>query len=160
MKSFLLLFSICILTFFSPLKCFACKCISKLDFTSSEIAEYDYIALVKIVNTSPMDTTAGLRNIRPWFFNAQIEEIQRFKGDPIINLEVLGGKKEFGYISSCNLGIDTGEEWLIFGELKDDGRIQINSCSRTIVYNSNSILDFQMRDSRKILDILREIERP
>lgn len=46
------------------------------------------------------------------------------------------GNRKFGYATSCDQGIDTGEEWLIFGNLNDD-QIEVFSCTRTSIYKSD-----------------------
>lgn len=125
---YLLIFITMIFLFISPL--WACKCAMRGDFSLAEVEEYDYIALVKIGKTTQMDTTGEIRR-KPFYFIAEIEEIANYKGTPLNQLKIIGGKKEFGYWSSCDFGIDEGEEWLIFRKSEEEG-IFIWPCGRTV----------------------------
>jgi antitoxin component YwqK of YwqJK toxin-antitoxin module len=118
----------------------ACSCALEGDFKVEEVEEYDYVALVKIGKITPMDTSN--RDQRPWFYYAEFTEISNFKGETPTQLMIYGGHPSFGYWTSCDLGVDVDEEWLLFGE-KVDGKISIGSCSRSVIYRkANGVRDW------------------
>lgn len=113
----------------------ACKCAVTLDFSVEEIEKYAYIAVVKIGQKTPMDSSALTQRELPYYFTAEIDEITVFKGNPRQSLKIQGGMREFGYYSSCDYGIDEGETWLIFAS-KVGREIELTPCTRTIEIDS------------------------
>lgn len=142
---------------FISIKGYACHCALKGEFTIKEVDNFDYVALVKINNTSPMDTTGGISHERPWFFTAEIQELQVFKGSSVTSLKIIQGKRKFGYFTSCDQGIDTGEEWLIFGNLNND-QIEVNSCTPTSQFKiAGGGMDWQYDRTLKKIKILESL---
>lgn len=104
-----------------------------------------------------MDTTGGISQLRPWFFTAEIQEIQVFKGSSVTSLKIIQGKRKFGYFTSCDQGIDTGEEWLIFGNLNND-QIEVNSCTPTSQFKiAGGGMDWQYDRTLKKIKILESL---
>ncbi|SDD08683.1 hypothetical protein SAMN04488104_101455 [Algoriphagus faecimaris] len=53
----------------------ACKCAVTLDFSVKEIEKYAYIAVVKIGQKTPMDSSALTQRGLPYYFTAEIEKL-------------------------------------------------------------------------------------
>lgn len=134
MRSTLFSYIFGISLFLLPYYSEACVCAFSGDFSIEKMNEYDYVALVKVGRLIlPMDKKDDETIQR--FFEAEITEIDRFKGDPISKLKVFGGHRSFTYQTSCDLGIDPGEEWIVFGNKLND-EIAINYCSFTQIYRN------------------------
>ncbi len=129
MRSTLFSYFFGISLFLLPYYSVACVCAFTGDFSIEKMNEYDYVALVKVGKLIPPIEKKDDESIQR-YFEAEVTEIDRFKGGPISKLKVFGGHRSFNYHTSCDLGIDPGEEWIIFGKKLND-EIEINFCSFT-----------------------------
>lgn len=110
----------------------ACICADK-----PAIDTYDYIALVQIIGVVEDDTNAESEDF-PVLHNHQIivRTLTQYKGDMQRYISVSGGnvKYNLGY-TSCDMGADIGEQWIIFGN-KSSGAIHTGYCSRSMHHMS------------------------
>ncbi|GMQ24406.1 hypothetical protein Aoki45_10880 [Algoriphagus sp. oki45] len=114
----------------------ACKCAYLGEFNTKEVESFDYVALVRLLDFSPNGRTDSLRKREELFFWAEIEEKAIFKGNSISKIKIHGGRREFGYGSSCDFGMKKGEEWILFA--KSDGeRLLVSPCNRTALYRNS-----------------------
>ncbi len=102
---------------------FGCVCDIKPDYkTQKDLAEYDFIALVRISDVALIDSVHTM----------QFEIVQHFKGEMVKSLLVSGGHRKFGSWTSCDLGEDVGEEWLVFAYTDPTSRkLMTGQCTRT-----------------------------
>lgn len=123
----------------------ACRCsgLPTLD-SLSQLDKYDFIARVVITNP-------GLNMMGAAGKFQKFRIIEQFKGDTASKaFEPLGN-------SSCDLGIGKGEEWLLFGFLKD-GELVINACDRNVRYRSaNGERDWYFKRGIADLEIVRTL---
>ncbi|WP_342648340.1 hypothetical protein [Mucilaginibacter sp. CSA2-8R] len=112
------------------LSAIACHCSVIPEFKDkNDLKPYEFIALAKVAALSPTDTA------KPWFRrrdgDIKIEIIELFKGakETVIN--------EPNVNSSCDLGINMGEQWLFFGS-KGKDKIEIQPCNYNIKYRDVS----------------------
>lgn len=108
----------------------ACRCLYPGDFKVEEVEKYDYVGLVRIKSLLPPDieiTKENRSNIHHW---AEVEELIGYKGILPGRLKIYGGNKKFNFHTSCDLGIDEGEEWVIFAKFSGDSLL-VSPCKRT-----------------------------
>lgn len=103
----------------------ACKCAEQYDKIENirSLERYEFIALVKI---GKLDTTAfgyGQGDMRVWHF----EIIEKFIGKDYTTVW------DQPFPTSCNIGIQTGDEWILFA-LKENNGIKIVACDRNTPY--------------------------
>lgn len=134
MRSALFSYIFGIILLFLPDFSFACVCAYTGDFSIEKMEDYDYVALIKVGKLIPPVDTNDKEEL-PRFFEAEIFEINRFKGESMSKIKVFGGHRDFQYQTSCDLGIDTGEEWIVFGE-RFEGEIIFSYCSHTTIYKT------------------------
>jgi len=89
-----------------------------------DLTDYDFIGLVKIVNEktqedSDYDTHVNILDI---------EIIEHFKGEQPRKI------KEYHTISSCDIGIEVGEEWILFAFKGSSGMYSVGACERNTQY--------------------------
>lgn len=90
----------------------------------SELEKYDFIALVKIKGETPQeDPEQGI-----YAHLLDIEIIEHFKGASF------GKILEYNVRSSCELGIEVGEEWILFALKNKDGEPSVGACERNLQY--------------------------
>lgn len=149
-KKFLLL--VCtVLTCFVPAWTWACSCAS-LDKikTKDDLKGYDFVALVKIEEIQDSSYTNQGNTRRTSTLSIIILEL--FKGEKK-HLKVSAS----GRGTSCEMGIDKGEVWAIFGNYKGNF-ITTNYCTHSFAYkNYMGELDWIHEWNKERLDKLREI---
>lgn len=96
------------LSFFTINLLFACQC-PVIQWTKDLANQNDVILRVKILNTIPHQND---------YLVAEAEVLNLFKGNPHKHYKILFPEKD-----ECAVPVNTGEEWLIYGQQK-----QINSC--------------------------------
>lgn len=105
---------------------YGCICVDKpfgID-SINDLVEYDFIGLVEIKGEKTKtdaiyDTYVNLLDIRI---------LEHFKG------ENPKGIKEYDVFSSCELGIEVGEEWILFAFQDSTGTYSVGACERNIQY--------------------------
>ncbi len=135
------------------LSAMACHCSVIPEFKDkNDLKPFDFIALARVVSLSPPDTA------KPWRRrsdgNIKIEIMELFKGgkETLINEPLVN--------SSCDLGINAGEQWLFFGS-KGKNKIGIHPCNYNVKYRDTSGLrNWQYFRGIDRLDVLRKLFYP
>jgi antitoxin component YwqK of YwqJK toxin-antitoxin module len=105
----------------------ACVCINSFPDIDSlqQIENYDFIALVKINDDQVFKNSSS---DDPWPVGILgVKIIELFKGEAVQQI------MEQDIQSSCDMGIEKGEEWLVFGTTVN-GKISIAACNRNARY--------------------------
>jgi antitoxin component YwqK of YwqJK toxin-antitoxin module len=95
----------------------ACMCMTDA-FSAKNALSADYVALVKVVRVAAYQRQPTKYAEQP-YYTAEIQEVKRYKGEPRQQLVVSGGLPSFNTWTSCDMGIDVGEEWLVFGTVEE-----------------------------------------
>lgn len=107
---------------------------AKID-SLSQLKKYDFIALVKIVDDQDLKNETA--NNFQVIGLLTIEIIELFKGDKVDKL------LEFSKNSTCDIGISKGDEWILFGEMRN-GKMSVDAPARNIRYkNNNEVRDWR-----------------
>lgn len=115
------------------LRSWGCDCGLKGDFKSkADLAEYDFIALVRISNVDSAEVKAQPGDL---IHLIKFEVLEKYKGETINNILVSGGHKSLKTWTSCDLSEDVNEEWVIFGYFdKRTNTLMTGMCTRTFMY--------------------------
>lgn len=95
----------------------ACSCMTDA-FTAKNALATDYVALVKVVRVAAYQRQSTKYAEQP-YYTAEIQEVRRYKGEPRQQLVISGGLHSLNTWTSCDMGIDVGEEWLVFGTVQE-----------------------------------------
>nr|WP_287938500.1 hypothetical protein [Algoriphagus sp.] len=114
----------------------ACRCLLPVNFTLGEVESYDYVAWVKVKGRKPSESKGEVRTYEERFHWAEIEELHRFKGNSTKELKIRGGHRDLGFVTSCDLGMEVGEEWVLFAK-ESNGEFMVGACSRSEKYREN-----------------------
>jgi antitoxin component YwqK of YwqJK toxin-antitoxin module len=117
---------------------YSCVCELKPEFrTEEDLAEYNFISLVKILK---IDSIESRKDSRLPVHQIEFQIIELFKGDNINNILVDGGHKTIKNTwTSCDLGENVGEEWVIFAYTdKLTNKLLTHSCTRTFRYKKSN----------------------
>ena len=101
----------------TQLTVFACECVGD-EFSAQNALRSSYVALVKITRVAPYQRPPNQYADQP-YYAAEIQEIKRYKGAARHELIIMGGLRALGTWTSCDLGLDVGEEWLVFGTTEE-----------------------------------------
>jgi antitoxin component YwqK of YwqJK toxin-antitoxin module len=141
---------------FACVHAIACVCAPKGELTVAELGKYTSIALVKVVailENVPRDTTQSRTNFPA--FTIKVQTLEWYKGDTLSEVYVNGGHKKFNTWTSCDLGIQEGDEWLFFIQYSVDGKPSVSYCERQVQYRSaNGWRDWQYKRGFKELFFL------
>lgn len=97
--------------------------------SEKEFKEYDFIAHVYIQKDELYKTeTIGNHTMRVGILEIQILEL--FKGDSSKHI------LEFDKFTSCELGIEANEEWILFSKKGKDGQLTIGACDYVAQYRN------------------------
>lgn len=111
----------------------SCSCSIKPEFkTKEDLIEYDFISLVRISKIDSIDSKA-----QPAYLTHLIyfEIIEKYKGEIINGITVSGGHWTFNTWTSCDLGENVNDEWVIFGYIdKRTNTLMTGMCTRTFKY--------------------------
>ena len=113
---------------------FACIC-GSIPPIKERIENSDYVALVTIQDFVSMGTRA--------YYKMIIHEDILFKGRSSTEMIVYGSNRlvDSTYFTSCDIPLAKGEQWIIFGKMKD-GKIQTAYCDGSFIYRfSNGYRD-------------------
>lgn len=133
-------------------KASACKCASNNDKIDkpTDLKPYEFIALVKVGQLDTVATGNDGRNTMKWNINI----IEKFKGQDITAIV------DRPYFTSCNIGLQTGDEWLLFGKIVD-GQLSIVACDRNTPYKRvNEAAHWRSPFGAPLLDRLRSLYPP
>lgn len=115
-------------------KSYGCVCDLKPEFkTQEDLAEYAFISLVKILK---IDSVESQKESSFPIHRIEFQILALFKGKIINNILVHGGHQTIRNAwTSCDLGENVGEEWMIFAYV-DQGtnKLLTHSCTRTFRY--------------------------
>lgn len=101
----------------APLVASACECVTPA-FTAHTALAADYVALVQVVRVALYQRGPSKYTAQP-YYAAEIREVKRYKGNAQRQVIIQGGLPELGAQTSCDMGITTGEEWLVFGTAEE-----------------------------------------
>lgn len=114
----------------------SCHCSIKPEFnTKEDLIEYDFISLVQISKIDSIDSKA-----QPVYLTHLInfKIIEKYKGETINSIIVSGGHWTFKTRTSCDLGENVNEEWVIFGYTdKRTNKLITDMCTRTLKYKDS-----------------------
>ncbi len=114
----------------------SCVCDIKPDFkTKEDLIEYDFISLVRISKIDSIDSKA-----QPVYFThlIEFETIEKYKGETINRITVSGGHWTLKKWTSCDLGENVNDEWVIFGYTdKRTNTLMTGMCTRTFRYKDS-----------------------
>jgi len=124
------------------------------------IDEYDYVALVEVVGVLKSDLyKIGNPNEppKPIFHEIKVKTIEQYKGRNQDFLIVLGGNNKYNVgWTSCDMNIEIGAQWIIYGEIFKQ-RISTNYCTSSIQHKNPKLeIDFK---HNKSTNRLKELEK-
>lgn len=131
---------------------FACHCSRYFVGVKSlaELESYDFIALVKVTSEQTNPPKSDFRGETGLL---KIEILEQFKGNKVS--EAIEQSKN----SSCDLGIEVGDEWILFGKLSD-GKPVLSACDRNARYrDKNGTRDWHFSTGIRELNDLRRLYR-
>jgi antitoxin component YwqK of YwqJK toxin-antitoxin module len=121
-------------------------------FTTKNALSANYVALVKVVRVAAYKRQATKYAEQP-YYTAEIQEIKRYKGEPQQQLVIVGGLHSFNTWTSCDMGIDVGEEWLVFGTLEE--ATFVYPCNYTTRFRAaNGFQELQHREALSRMHML------
>lgn len=139
-----------ILTLSANADVLACSCIGDFQGIKSmdDVKNYPFVALVKITSetTNPPSDSTPFRDATLGF-----KIIEKFKGKDIRELI------EYDIQSSCDIGIEVGDEWVLFATERD-GKLSISACSRDVRYrDKQGVRDWHFKRGIQELEDLRKL---
>ena len=106
----------------------ACSCSTYWN-TKEKIESANYVALVKVIDIVSANS--------PKQHKIKVTEQILYKGKSVTEILVAGGNRALDSTkwTSCDLSIEKGEEWIIYGHKKGDD-IEIGFCSDPMLYKN------------------------
>lgn len=161
-------FGVLIISPMFPGQAIACKCATWFMSTRQFLDQSAYCALIRIksspvVEPELVSEDSGVQVYRfaaPDWIPLKVEVLERFKGDSNISMLLLGD-----VLSSCDLGVNAGEQWIVFLKKNADGQLTLSACNGSIRFRSSDVLkdegplQLAMIDSLRIYSGLRT-DRP
>lgn len=144
--------------FLVPHEGMACECVRPHDFSKKrDLKRYAFIAFVEIdsIYTSAIEKI----NEHDIFYEARFDIIELFKGRPRTSILVSGANAHLnnGW-TSCDIGIDAGEQWVVFAYKDRAGKLRTGRCTFTKMYaNKLGEKDWQLERGIKELRQLRHL---
>lgn len=114
----------------------ACRCDLNMSTTIENIQRSNYVSLVKVKNILPTDSKECYKIV--------IEELILYKGKSTNEIMVSGANKKLDptYWTSCDLGLEINDEWVIFSD-DSSGKIWLTPCTKSFRYkDKNGYRDF------------------
>lgn len=120
----------------SIVKSWSCVCDIKPEFkTKEDLIEYDFISLVRISKIDSIDSKAQTIYLSHLI---EFEIIESYKGETINKIIVSGGHWTLKTWTSCDLGENVNDEWVIFGYTdKRTNTLMTGMCTRTFRYKDS-----------------------
>ena len=125
----------------------ACSC-SNYWNTKEKIESANYVALVKVIDVVSANKLD--------YYKIKVTEQILYKGNSVSEILVAGGSRALDSTkwSSCDLGIEKGQEWIIYGHKKGDD-IEIGFCSDPMLYKNkdgyrNLNLGFKIKELNEV----------
>jgi antitoxin component YwqK of YwqJK toxin-antitoxin module len=140
---------IILLIFIIPFTSTACSCLNFFKWDKlSDFDQYEFIALVKIIDSDDHPENSTLIELEG---RLKIKIIELFKGKAI-NTIIESDKN-----TSCDMGIQTGEEWILYG-LRYKKDLYIQACDRNRTYKeADELIDWHYADGIDELNALRKL---
>ena len=138
----------------------ACECAGPFEFDSKkDLRDYSFIALVGIDSIYTGRDTGN--NGDDLFYHADLTILELFKGQPLRTIRVSGGNPKLGgTTTSCDIGIESKQKWVLFGYEDREGHIRVGRCTFSEIYaNSSGERDWQRERGIRELNTLRGIYR-
>lgn len=135
-----------ILAFLSFTPASACRCDLITSTTIENIQNANYISLIKVKNI----LSAGSRE----YFKIIIDELVLYEGNSTNEILVTGANKSIDstYWTSCDLGIEINDEWLIYSN-ESSGKTWLLPCSKSFRYKDKyGYRDFMDGNKTKTLN--------
>lgn len=129
----------------------ACSCLTDFKRIKSmdDLKTYEFVALVKVTSetVNPFTDTTRFRTAKLGF-----KIIEKFKGKDIRELT------EFDIQSSCEMGIEVGDDWLLFAMVRD-GQVSVAACGRNVRYrDKDGVRDWHFKRGIEELEDLRKLD--
>lgn len=127
--------------------CYACICTTEFkDIKSTQdLKLYDFVALVKVTDEKIHKEWTEQKPFSVAALNVEIIEL--FKGKPVSVI------LEHDIKSSCDMGIEKGQEWLVFAVRSGDD-VTIRACGRNRKYkDKNGVRDWRWRAYKDLNDL-------
>ena len=114
---------------------YSCSCTNlKIIESKEDVKSYDYIAQVKITSVD----TASNNSIEYSICKLSFDTLEIYRGQHIENILVSGSHKTFDRWTSCDLDLEIGDNWMIFGyQEKNTKKLITDYCT-----NSRKIKSF------------------
>ena len=111
----------------------ACSCSNYGSLKVEELKDYKSIALVKVVEISEQYKPTDKEY---YAYKIKVKTIEHYKGDTLIEIIVDGGHRKFNTWTSCDLGIQEGDEWLFLTRSYENNQHEVSYCDRNVRYRS------------------------
>ncbi|SDF53589.1 Antitoxin component YwqK of the YwqJK toxin-antitoxin module [Dyadobacter soli] len=152
MKQILKSVCVCITTLILAVNAEALACSCIIDFQAikslDDTKDYPFVALVKITSETA-NPPSGSTPFRDATLGFKI--IEKFKGKDI------RGLIEYDIQSSCDMGIEVGDEWLLFATERG-GKLSIGACNRNVRYrDKDGLRDWHFKRGIQELEDLRKL---
>ena len=130
----------------------ACVCDNFDIKTLDDIASYKFIGLAKIESQYTIDR-------KDEYYGIRFELLELYRGDSINSLAVSGGHREHtNMITSCGIGIDPGEVWILLAYETDKGMLATGRCTYSMPHvAANGKRNWQWKTSFKQIAKLKEL---
>ncbi len=131
-----------------PATLMACVCVNDFKRIKSleDLKSYEFVAFVKVTSETinPPSASTPFRDATLGF-----KIIEKFKGKDIGEIIELDVK------SSCDMGINVGDEWILFATTYD-GKLNISACNRDVLYrDKDGVRDWHFKRGIQELEDLR-----
>ncbi len=144
-----------ILILFSA-KTFACYCVFEGDFnTKEDLKKYNFIAHVKINGIKDVENNDTEGSVHQMTFDI----LELYKGENINNILVTGSHPSLKGWTSCDLGENIGDEWIIFGYYNEQfDQLTTGYCTRSKrIKDSNGYEDIKNPNELSLRKKLQQI---
>jgi antitoxin component YwqK of YwqJK toxin-antitoxin module len=111
----------------------ACTCSNYGSLTVEELKDYKSIALVKVVEITEQYKPEDKKY---YAYKIKVKTIEHYKGDTLIEIIVDGGHHKFNTWTSCDLGIQEGDEWIFLTRSYENNQHSVSYCDRNVRYRS------------------------
>lgn len=122
------------MVFFGALDTMACVC-SSYTLTEEELDRFEFIAFVKTDSIYASDKEK--QSEHDLFFEVSFKIKKLYKGNHQTSIMVNGAHHSVNDSwTSCDMGIEPGEEWILLGYLDKKGQLRTGYCSFNIRYKT------------------------
>ena len=149
-----------LLIYFSltTVKALACECTGPYEFkTKDDLKEYSFIAFVRV--DSIFVSEVEKKSEHDLFYEANVTTLETFKGESVSSILVNGGNFNLNSsMTSCDIGIQENQYWIIFAYKDNSGKQRTGLCTLSKLYSDiNGEKDWKYERGIKELRLLRDI---